>query len=421
LRFAVRRPDSPEASPRSHGMPRRDVPGRIHVSMTGETAGRARETRLTLARVRVHVPANRAPLTGECGSDLLNPARRLVLQAANQKTPPGLQDASVEACFLSNVPAWALQSAFRRSGHITDLEVFDPDQLEATCDPSACLLGPVFAPVGLASAQAGDSYPYPLATVRSPISAHEFPLQAQQSSPLNRRKAWAAQQLTSGQGCGYGDAAVYTHDLAVTRFGNGIGDRCEGYMPAASAIHRHPVGPHTCRHGAGPAESHPADLGHPDFAGLSAESVYMIGPQGHDAEPFVPPSLPPRRPPGWVVRVEERGHCLGEVPKCLLLHHLGACGQPGILSPGCRELPTLLQVAGRARAPRAPVRVLLNREVPYEPGLAAVIVQQCLLGRRGEQPVPGHANIIANTTDIPEEVKRRFLPGLEAGVSTPRP
>ena len=66
-----------------------------------------------------------------------------------------------------------------------------------------------------------------------------------------------------------------------------------------------------------------------------------------------------------------------------------------------------------------PVRVLLDRQVPYEPGVPAVVPQDCLLGGRGEQTVPGYTNTLANTTDISGEVKRRFLPGLKAGVSTP--
>jgi hypothetical protein len=52
--------------------------------------------------------------------------------------------------------------------------------------------------------------------------------------------------------------------------------------------------------------------------------------------------------------------------------------------------------------------------------VAAVVPQDCLLSGRGEQTVPGHANTLANTTDISGEVKRRFLPGLQAGISTPR-
>jgi hypothetical protein len=47
--------------------------------------------------------------------------------------------------------------------------------------------------------------------------------------------------------------------------------------------------------------------------------------------------------------------------------------------------------------------------------------QQFLLGRRGEQPVSGHANTVAMTTDISGGVKQRFLPDPEASVSAPRP
>jgi len=64
--------------------------------------------------------------------------------------------------------------------------------------------------------------------------------------------------------------------------------------------------------------------------------------------------------------------------------------------------------------------VLLDGQVPHVPGVAAVVPQHRFLGGRGEQPVPGHANILSNHTDISGEVKRRFLPGLKAEVSTPR-
>jgi len=66
------------------------------------------------------------------------------------------------------------------------------------------------------------------------------------------------------------------------------------------------------------------------------------------------------------------------------------------------------------------VGVLFDGEVPYVPGVAAVVSQHRFLGGRGEQPVPGHTNTLANTTDVSGEVKRRVLPGLKAGVSTPR-
>ena len=62
LRFAVHGPGLPVASPRSHGVPRRDVPGRVHVRVACVSAGGAPEDGLALARPRVHLPARRAAL-----------------------------------------------------------------------------------------------------------------------------------------------------------------------------------------------------------------------------------------------------------------------------------------------------------------------------------------------------------------------
>ena len=80
----------------------------------------------------------------------------------------------------------------------------------------------------------------------------------------------------------------------------------------------------------------------------------------------------------------------------------------------------LSPVARRALAAGVPVGVLLDGEVPYVPGVAAVVAQHRFLGGGGEQPVPGHANTLSDTIDISGEVTRRVLPGLKAGVSTPR-
>jgi len=111
LRFAVHWPGNPVASPRSHGVPRRDVPGRVHVCVVGETAGRAHEARLVLTRLRIHMPARRAPLTRKRGSDLLHPAGCLVLQPRSRR-----RDRDDDACrdyrrahrgpFGKNCPWW---------------------------------------------------------------------------------------------------------------------------------------------------------------------------------------------------------------------------------------------------------------------------------------------------------------------------
>ena len=117
---------------------------------------------------------------------------------------------------------------------------------------------------------------------------------------------------------------------------------------------------------------------------------------------------------------EEIRHSLGEIAQRLLLDHLGAGRQPRVPGPRGGELPALFQVARRAHPARVPVGVLLDGQVPDVPGVAAVVPQHRFLRGGGVEPVPGHTNIIAITTDISGEVKRRFLLGLMAGVSTPR-
>ena len=111
-------------------------------------------------------------------------------------------------------------------------------------------------------------------------------------------------------------------------------------------------------------------------------------------------------------------HWPGKVPQGLLLHHLRAWAEPVMCGPRLGELSALFQVAWRACPTGPPVRLLLDREVPYEPGMSAMFAQYCRLGGRRCQAVTGHSNILSRSADIPEEVKRRFLPGLGARVYT---
>ena len=119
MRFAVRRPGQRQASPRVKGdgevggVPRRDVPGRVQVSVAGVSAGGAPEDGFALTRLPVHLPARRAALARVMRLDFLHPSGRLLLQAANKQTPPGPQDDPVEPGFLTDVPARVLPRAFR--------------------------------------------------------------------------------------------------------------------------------------------------------------------------------------------------------------------------------------------------------------------------------------------------------------------
>jgi hypothetical protein len=120
------------------------------------------------------------------------------------------------------------------------------------------------------------------------------------------------------------------------------------------------------------------------------------------------------------MRVEEGGHRLGKVPQCLLLHCLGASGQPRMLVADHRELPTLLHVAWSTPTARMPVQVLLDREVPHVPGVRAVVPQHGFLGGPGKEAIPVHANILSITADVSGEVKRRLLSGMKTGISASR-
>src|SRR5690348_9250327 len=127
LRFAVQRPGQIPASPRSHRMPCGDVDGRIHVSVSGETADRATEVGLALARLTVHMPARRAPLARVRSFDLLDPTGGLLLQAAHQQAPAGRGDLPVQPGLLADVPAWVLDRPLGRASHAFDLQFFNSD------------------------------------------------------------------------------------------------------------------------------------------------------------------------------------------------------------------------------------------------------------------------------------------------------
>jgi len=196
MRFAVHRPGNPVASPRSHGVPRRDVPRRVHISIAGEPAGRTYEPRLALARLRIHVPARRASLASERRIDLFHPSGSLVLQAPHQQPPARPQDLAVEPSFSAHIPARIGCSAPSRTGHIADLQVLNADHVETSCDVRTGLLGPVFTPVSLAGAHLGDSQPHLPAAVRAAPGAGELVLQTAQPPPLPS-PTWRDKRRTS--------------------------------------------------------------------------------------------------------------------------------------------------------------------------------------------------------------------------------
>ena len=420
MRFAVHWPGFPVASPRSHGVPRRDVPGRIHVSVAGETASSTHEPRLALTRLRIHMPARGASLAGERRSDLLYPAGRLVLQSAHQQSPARPQDLPIEARLRADALARSLSVQPGRACHVSDLQVLDPDEVEPTGKIRSGFLDPVLSPVGLAGSHPGGSLLHPDAASRSPFSAGELMLQPTHASALIYGQTGSSEEFSGRQGRRHHHPAVNTYGFAIAQRENRIGDHGECQMPAACAVQRHPIRFRPCWYRAGPAESHPSGLRHPDLADSAAQPPNLLWPYCDASKPLISTGLAPRRLPGRVLRVEERSQRIGEVPQCLLLNNARARSQPRVLRPRLCELSALCQVVRRALPAGVPVRVLFDCEVPHVSGVSAMVPQHRFLGRRGEQSIPGHANTLATITDISGEVKRRFRPDLSNRVPMPK-
>ena len=415
MRFAVHGPGIPVASPRSHGVPRRDIPGRVHVSILGEVAGYATEEGLALATLRCDEPACRAPLACVRGTNLLNPSRRLILQTPHQQSPSGAMDASVESSLCANTSPRIVSGAFGGADHSCDVQVFHSDHVKLTRQVGAGFLDPVLTPVCLARPQLRDGSLYLPAAVRRATGAAELALQSGQSRGLRQPKSRHAEQLSSGHGSRHRHAPVDPDNPAVARRGDRIRNGGESDMPPSSAVTRDPIRLHISRHGTRPAEPHPACLWDPNLADIARDSADVPLPATltHDTKSLVPPCFPPRRKP--VRSTEEVRHGLREIPQCLLLDRLAAIAQPRVFGARCGELSTLLQVAWRAIPPRAPVGMLLDRQVPNVPGLGAVLRQGRFLLRIRGHSISSHTNIVAKM----EGGKRQLRPGHAVKSSLP--
>ena len=417
LRFAVHRLGSPIASPRSHGVPRRDVPCRVHISVEREAACRAPENGLALARFPVRTPAYAAALTRKCRSDLLDPPGSLVIQATDQQSPSGREDLPVQSSFLTHSPAGVVSGSLSALGHVLDAQLLDTDHIEPASQVSADPLAPVPASIGLSNLETGDCDLGLDASVTAAFRAGQPTFRQAQMSLTRLAQLGAAQQFAVRQGCAHGHAAVNADDLTGAWALDGLGDRGEGHVPPASMVQSDPERLHATGDGTGPAEPDPPTLGDEHFPSFPVQSAHVLGPDRDDTEPFVASGFAPARPP--VSTGEAVPHGLVEVSERLLLHHLTADRQPSMFPPRGGELPALQQVTRCACPSWTPPRLLLASKVPHEPGVGAMLPQCCFSGSRREQAVPGHAKTLSSNADIPEEVKRRVL-HCSKEVTTPR-
>ena len=153
--------------------------------------------RLGSTRVPVR-PARRAPLARERGSDLLHPARGLVLQPAHQQAPPGPQNAPFSPAFCRTfrpgsprVPL-ADRVCSRSSGPQPGSR---RTAARCRCWPSPP--GPCAGPSP--GRAAGRSRGSPDRGVRSPPGAGQSALQPPPPPPLPPGQGRAVQQFARGQ------------------------------------------------------------------------------------------------------------------------------------------------------------------------------------------------------------------------------
>ena len=407
LRFAVHRLGNPIASPRSHRMPCGDVSSRVHVGVAGERAGSAPKDGLALARLPVHMAAAAAALASERGVEQLDAAGSLLIQAADQQSPPRGEDLSVQSGLLANaVPRFA-NGPLGTPRHSLDTQALDANQIESVHQVGACPLTPVLAGIGLPGPEAGDGDSGLGAPFTAALRGSQPAFQQAQAPLARPAQARAAQQFTIGQGCAHSYATVNADDLAGARAFDRLRVRSEGNMPATRTVQSDPKGLHAIGDGTGPAESDPATFWDENLPNSSVQPANVLGLDRDDTEPFVASGLAPRR---LAVRTsEEILHCPVKVSQSLLLHHLAADGQPSMFLPRGGELLALLQIARCICPPWAPPRLLLAGKVPHQPCMRAMLPHCCLIGSRREQAVSGHAKTLSSTADIPEEVKRRVL------------
>ena len=401
MRFAVPRPGTPVASPRSHGMPCRDVPCRVHVSITCVSASHTGEKRLALAIFRPGVPTRAATLAGVRRVDLLHPARGFVLQAPHKHPPAAREDFPVQPGFQLDVATGVGDGALCRAGHRRHVQGLYPDQVIARGQAGGYLVCPVFATIGFPCLQPGDGA-FHRGPATGPASrACQPALKVPQPTLPTDGQAWRVQQLPGGQSCTDGHTAVDAHYLPGARPVDSLRNGGESDMPPANPVPGYPIRPHAVRHWAGPAEPHPSRLRHPDIAGPAAQPSDVPSLDGDDPEPFIPPGLPPRR--HAMGSPEEVCHRLGKIRQRLLLHHHRPGSQPCERGTGLRQLPTLLCPSWSAGATGTPPRLLLAREVPHETGMGAMLSQDRPLGGGGLQPVSGHILNVDPATDKAEE------------------
>jgi hypothetical protein len=398
LRFTVHQPSQHRASPRSHDTPCRDVPRRIHISITGIRAGHATEESLALATLRPDMPTHRTTLTRERRTDSFHPPRGLVLQASGERRPRGIEDRPVQARLLRHVASGLLDGAPRRADHIRHPQILDPDQVVPSGGDHGGLLHEVPAPIRCARMQSRQP------SLRSPTSvgAASAPRQCACRFPDTHR--WRGLIGGAiGQGQRDDDTTIDTRHAAVARPLQRCGNHRESDVPTTRRIQRHPVGLPVRQVPAAP-QPHPANLRHRDPRPTPIEPLHPQSSRANDTETLMPsPFTPVRSPMGTAPPVRHR---LGKIPQRLLLHRLRTRPQPLVGGPSLGQLLALHHIV-RQRLTMMPVSELFHRQVPHEPGVRAMLREQhfLLLGRIQAKPHNRRPTVLPDNSGFPHTRK----------------
>jgi len=409
LRFTVHRPPDSKVSLRWHRPSGGDVAGRVHVCVARPGfAGDAREDRLALAVFGCDMPARGASLRRVRSRDPFEPARSLVVKPGNQPAPCLMSDCTVEPPFLGDPNAGLVERAARRAGHRPHIEVLNSNRVEAARKISRGLFDPVAPSVGVARFEFRDRQLGASSPVGAALGACEALLEAAQPNPLTWCQARGVQQFPGGQ-CGrHRHTTIDTDHAAIPRTQDRFGNVRERNMPATGSITSDAIGLQTSGHGSRPAESDPADLGHPYPSVVPGELFNVRRLKPDLPEAFVHASLAPR----WTAMVsgEKVPHGLREVPQSLLLHSLRPGRQPIVFGTNVGQLRALL-VVSRSAAAWLPKLLLLHGQIPHKAGMPAVLQQHHLLSGSRQQPEPAHTeNVTVDTDNIGRRQTAGFQP-----------
>ena len=391
MRFAVHWPAQRQALPRGHGMPCRDVPGRIHVRVKRETAGGTPEDGLALARLRVHVPARRAALARIRGIDLLDAAWGFLSSLRTRMPQP-------EARISRFSPAFCLRScrAFR---YVPLAERVMSRTRRSSRRITSNRRARSVDSFSAQSLRASASWAFSLAIADLSRARRLLPRPVRASLRWSRwSRHWRAADSRGQLSSAPVDSAALTETPRSTpttclvpgpAMGSGIAANAMCQRPTLSNFTRYDLASGTARDQRN--RTHPAFGTRPPP--VAVQPPDLVRPDGHDPEPLIPAGLAPG---GLAVRAcEEARHCLGEIAQCLLLDDHAARRQPPVLMPRRRKLAALLYPARRALPSRAPPRLLLHGKIPYEPGVRTMAPKAPRLHGRWQETIAGHGNMIS--------------------------